>query len=240
MPFLDGLPCSVHGFVLPERVLAFRPNEMIVLRRPGDASFQYAGFGTFWDPPEARRAELRAAARAVGELLKARFGYRGAFSVDGVMTAQGFRPTELNPRIGAAMYAVFGREVSLDVLNGAMIEGEPLDWRPLELEAFLLERADTRRSGHSGVPLKTRPEALQEARLLVEGGVAREVGPEDPWNLSATAGPGPTGGYLRLVADPDRTPRGPSLAPTIIAGLRWADEAWGTGVGALEAAPDLR
>ena len=240
MPFLEGLPCSVHGIVLPDHVIALRPNEMIVLRRPGQATFQYAGFGTFWDPPEARRAELRAAARRVGELLRARFGYRGAFSLDGVMTAQGFRPTELNPRIGGAMYAVFGREASLDVLNGAMIEGEPLDWRSFELESYLIERADLNRGGHSGLALKVPPESQRETWLTVQGGVAHEVTVDDPWTLHASMGPGPSGGYLRLVAHPDRTPRGPSLAASIVTGLRWADEAWGAGVGEVEAAPDLR
>lgn len=240
MPFLEGLPCSVHGIVLPEHVLALRPNEMIVLRRPGLATFQYAGFGTFWDPPEARRAELRAAARRVGELLRARFGYRGAFSLDGVMTAQGFRPTELNPRIGGAMYAVFGRDASLDVLNGAMIEGEPLDWRPLELEQYLLERSDNHRGGHSGVVVKAPPGEPRKACLTLENGVVTEVSAEDPWTLALNNGPGPAGGYLWCGAHAERTPRGPSLAPAIVAALRWADERWGTGVGEVEAAPDLR
>ena len=34
MPFLEGLPCSMHGFVVGEEVAALVPCEMLVLRRP--------------------------------------------------------------------------------------------------------------------------------------------------------------------------------------------------------------
>ena len=34
MPFLEGVPCSIHGWVLPDGVQVFRPCEMLVLRRP--------------------------------------------------------------------------------------------------------------------------------------------------------------------------------------------------------------
>lgn len=47
MPFLDGIPCSVHGFVLPDGVAALRPVEMVVLRQPGSARFRYAGSSTW-------------------------------------------------------------------------------------------------------------------------------------------------------------------------------------------------
>jgi hypothetical protein len=35
MPFLEGIPCSIHGVVLPDGVATFRPVEMVSLRRPG-------------------------------------------------------------------------------------------------------------------------------------------------------------------------------------------------------------
>ena len=46
--------------------------------RPGRAAFSYAGSATFWDPPDADRAEMREIARKVGAHLRARVGYRGA------------------------------------------------------------------------------------------------------------------------------------------------------------------
>ena len=40
---------------------------------------------------------------AVAAVLRDRIGYRGALGVDGVMTADGFRPTELNPRCSVGL-----------------------------------------------------------------------------------------------------------------------------------------
>ena len=34
MPFLDGVPCSIHGFVLPDGTAALRPVEIAILRDP--------------------------------------------------------------------------------------------------------------------------------------------------------------------------------------------------------------
>lgn len=101
VPFLDGVPCSIHGFVLPDGTAVLRPVEIAVLRDRAARTFSYAGLGTGWDPPAADREEMRAVARRVGEHLRAAHGYRGAFGVDGVLTADGFRPTELNPRMSA-------------------------------------------------------------------------------------------------------------------------------------------
>ena len=54
MPFLEGIPCSIHGVVFPQGVATFRPVEMVTLRRPGSNRLRYAGAATFWDPPAAR------------------------------------------------------------------------------------------------------------------------------------------------------------------------------------------
>jgi hypothetical protein len=35
MPFLEGIPSSIHGIVFPGAVATFRPVEMVTLRRPG-------------------------------------------------------------------------------------------------------------------------------------------------------------------------------------------------------------
>lgn len=101
MPFLDGVPCSIHGFVLDDGTAALRPVEIAVLRDRGARSFVYGGLSSTWDPPDPDRAHLREVARRVGEHLRATHGYRGVFGVDGVLTADGFRPTELNPRMSA-------------------------------------------------------------------------------------------------------------------------------------------
>src|SRR5690606_4075064 len=96
MPFLDGIPCSIHGIVFDDAVSVLRPCEMVALRRPGRSDLYYAGMGSTWDPPAAARADMRALCRRVGEHLRRTVGYRGVFTVDGVLTRDGFRPTELN------------------------------------------------------------------------------------------------------------------------------------------------
>ena len=100
LPFLDGVPCSIHGFVLPDGTAVFRPVEIAILRGR-DRTFTYGGLSTFWDPPSADRDEMRAVARRVGAHLRATQGYLGAFGIDGVLTVDGFRPTELNSRMSA-------------------------------------------------------------------------------------------------------------------------------------------
>ena len=70
MPFLDGVPCSIHGFVLPDGTAVFRPVEIVTLRDAARRQFVYGGLGTYWDPPAADREEMREAARRVGDHLR--------------------------------------------------------------------------------------------------------------------------------------------------------------------------
>lgn len=102
-PFLEGLPCSIHGFVTGTGVAVFRPVELVVLRATTPPLFRYAGASTTWDPPPADREAMRDVARRVGEMLHRKVDFRGGFTVDGIHTADGFLPTELNPRLGAGL-----------------------------------------------------------------------------------------------------------------------------------------
>jgi hypothetical protein len=89
MPFLEGIPCSIHGVVFPDGVATFRPVELVTLRRPGWNRLRYAGAATFWDPPDDDREVMRDLAHRVGPGLRQRVGYRGAFTLDGVLAARG-------------------------------------------------------------------------------------------------------------------------------------------------------
>ena len=103
MPFLEGVPCSIHGIVLPDGTAVFRPVELAILRG-ADRRFVYGGQGTYWDPPGADREQMRDLVRRIGELLRERVGYRGGLGIDGVLTNEGFRPTELNPRFSGGAW----------------------------------------------------------------------------------------------------------------------------------------
>ncbi|MEZ4315875.1 MAG: hypothetical protein R3F61_00150 [Myxococcota bacterium] len=239
MPFLDGLPCSIHGIVFPECTVGFRPVEMLVLRRPGHNRVQYAGAASFWNAPEADALAMRAMVERVGEHLRDRVGFRGAFTVDGVLTADGFLPTELNPRLGAALPRLFHAiDTRIDVFNRFVVEGAPLDWRPRELQAEVLRTTETTRSGH-GMVMSDRRVADDEEWVRFTG-AGCEICPEADADGRIRVGPGPTGSIVFLSPRPEKTPIGPSLAPRIAAMAACADSLWDLGIGVLHPAPELR
>jgi hypothetical protein len=248
MPFLEGLPCSIHGVVLPDGVAVFRPAEMLVLRGP--RGFVYARASTLWAPPPREREAMRVAARRVGEYLAHTVGYRGAYTVDGVMTSGGFRPTELNPRVGAAMSMLnppseLGPQVPFTLLHYALIEGLRPPVSAAELEAAVLEQAERHPWGSFGFTVPRTEGARTETETVplrwVGGGWAR--GDDADAHATAVAGPGPTGDFInvRLAVDgPDRMGLvGRSLAPAVAAFAAWSDEHFGTSLGPLSPAPDV-
>ena len=140
MPFLEGRPCSIHGWVLGDDVIVSRPCETVMWREPMASRLWYGGAAaTTWRPDEAAATQMRQIARKVGEHLREVVDYRGVFTVDGVLTEDGFRPSELNPRFGAAI-ATLGRDSGLPLylLNCLSIDVPALDWRASELEEAIV------------------------------------------------------------------------------------------------------
>jgi hypothetical protein len=235
MPFLEGIATSVHGLVLPDGVVSLRPVEMVTLRR--DHDLFYCGCATFWDPSPAVREEMRTAARRLGEQLRVEVGFRGAFTLDGVATAEGFRPTELNPRFGVGL-AVITRGLAampLSLVLDLVVSGTALPVRADELEREILDLADAQRAGgtwRAGVspesPVEDRP-----ARYV--DGVWQWAAEGDGADGHVTAGDG----FSRINFDPARTPTGPSVGDRAAAFWRFADAELGTAVGALTAAIDV-
>lgn len=237
MPFLDGIPCSVHGFVTGRGVAVFRPVELVILRRADRRGFVYGGVATFWDPPGGYREEMRVVARRVAPILVERVGYRGPFGVDGVATADGFRPTELNPRmtVGLGVQAV-GADLALGSVARATVEGD-LDPDPEQLEEMVVRCADEVRVGGMGVPLDQESEPAEVA-LRFAGDRVEVV--DDEAEATMEVGPAGAGGsFLRMRLDPERVAAGPSVAPKAVAACRLAAELWGVELPDLEPAPDL-
>jgi hypothetical protein len=138
MPFLDGVPCSIHALVLPDGTAVFRPVEISILRDETARTFQYGGLSTYWDAPAPDREAMREAARGVGEHLRETYGYRGAFGIDGVLTADGFRPTELNTRASAGFTQVTQLDRKLfALLQDVLVLGEDPGVRVADVEALL-------------------------------------------------------------------------------------------------------
>lgn len=220
MPFLEGIPCSIHGIVLPDGVAVLRPVEMVTLRRGRE--FVYAGCATFWDPPADIREQMRSIARATGRQLAAEVDFRGAFTVDGVVTTDGFWPTELNPRFGAGINAIARASgMPILLLNDLVAGGHDLGRSAAAFEAELVDRADARRGGGTwmaGLALGAEP----GTRELDVGTVT--VGRD----------------FVRCAWNAATTPVGPSTGARACAFWAEADRTLGTRTGPLTPAPDVR
>jgi hypothetical protein len=239
MPFLDGVPCSIHGFVTRDGVAALRPMEMLIFRRPDAQEFLYAGWATFWDPPGRDREQMRDAVRRVGHLLAERVGYLGAFGVDGVLTSDGFLPTELNPRLSAGHgSAARAADIPLGAMARAFVEGD-LELEAADLEETLLAGADRRRMGGMRVPIIGEADPATTL-LAFEGGVATAVDDEDRSDARMSLGNAPLGGVVVMDVVAERIPHGESFAPRAQAAIDLARELWELDIPQVEPAMDVR
>jgi len=242
MPFLEGVPCSIHGIVFPDHVAVFRPVEMIVLRRPSSGEFVYGGISTFWDPPDADRQQMRAVSRRVGEALRERVGFRGAFTIDGVLSEEGFLPTELNPRIGAGFIPLSMALPSLpmNLLALAVAHGEALDYRGEWLEQALVEASDRSRFGRGSLPLRLEVAETRDRRIVIDDDSIRLAGTDETGNGRFTLGPGPMGSFFMFWPDTDAFASATRFAPWTVRAFELADRELGTGIGPVVAAREVR
>ena len=92
---------------------------------------------------------MRTAARRVGEALAGEHRYRGAFGIDGILTADGFRPHELNPRFSGGINTLNKgtADVPLNLLDQTVRSGANLDVDLEAVETVLLDAADANRAG---------------------------------------------------------------------------------------------
>lgn len=238
MPFLEGVPCSIHGIVLPDGTAVLRPMELAILRGPG-RRFVFGGQGTTWDPPSSDREEMRDLVRRTGELLRRRVGYRGGFGIDGVLTEEGFRPTELNPRFSGGL-ATMGQLVEgglLQLLQLNLASGRDPGVGADDLEQWALAVLDERRCA---VAKAFAP------RRLVEGPVripvawdGRALSRDGAAELAVLAGPMGAGVFAKVEADGVLRP-GDRIGPLNAALVRFLDSELDVGFGPVEAAPSVR
>jgi hypothetical protein len=238
MPFLDGVPCSIHGMVLPDGTAVFRPVEIAIMRDVPGRQFVYGGLSTFWDPPVADREEMREAARRVGAHLQATYGYRGAFGIDGVLTPEGFRPTELNTRVSAGLTTAAKAAFDLlGLVQTHLLLGLDTGLTVGDLES-LVPLMDAQRVGKpvAVVPGVTvgRP---QEVRVRYDGQRLRTVD-QDRGNVLSVADT-PTGLFAKIEPCTALAP-GDRLAPLNAALFGLLNEEYDAGLPQVEAAPDLR
>ena len=243
MPFLEGIPCSIHGWVFPSQTIALRPCEMLVFRIPGSDTLSYAGASTLWEPPASIYEQMRRHALNVGEHLRATVGYRGSFTMDGIVTKDGFVPTELNPRFGGALARMAQSlpELPLYLLHLATAEGLELDYRPGALEEFIIStaRANPVCRAMQMLPGRFDLEPQELPILRTKDGGWRPCEHGETVQATLRLGPATNGSILFATVKSGVLPLGASSAPPLCAALALADRLWELGLGDLTPAPDL-
>lgn len=124
MPLLPGVPVRLHGMAFAEGVSAFPPMEIIALPRLDRSTFLCCGVVPFL----AGAGELEELTHSIGVGLRKLLDYRGAYAVDGIMTEEGFLPTDLNTRLTSALEAAPSAiRVQIQAANVLAREGEKVD-----------------------------------------------------------------------------------------------------------------
>ena len=219
-----------------------RPVELVNLRRPAGDRMQYAGCATFWDPADGDRAEMRAAARRLGEHLRTAVAYRGFFTLDGIMGPDGFVATECNPRPGAGLGYITTAlpDFPLDLVQYLAVAGDAEWLRADELEEHVLDAGDRVRSGGGWTPITTRFDRTRTERLVHDGAGFRAATDDEAHDATLSLGPGATGGFIRVEFVSARTPVGPSVGPRVAEAFAYADAAHGTEIGDVAPAEPAR
>ena len=253
MPFVDGLPCSIHGLVAADGgVAALRPCEMMMLRDPVGHRFVYARASTWWDPAPADRSAMVDAARRVGRELADRVAYRGFFTLDGVLGVDGFVATEVNTRLGAALPArpvtAAGRALGLHLLNVSIVAGAFDDLAADRFERWYVPILDGAREASAIVMVGRVPDRPRRGHLVPGPDGTPDVvevepegdDPAPPGSLARLQwGPGPGGAVLRI-DDVVGLEVGRPTAPTMIRWLEAADAHWSLRLPPLQAAVPVR
>jgi hypothetical protein len=181
---------------------------------------------------------MRAAARRVGDHLAEAHGYRGAFGIDGVLTADGFRPTELNTRMsgGAAVVCDIDRRF-FTLLQAELVSGHDVDLAPSDVET-LVPLMDAGRVGRvaaigQGVTLG----GTFSYPVSYDGRRMERAEFETGNTLSAADTPN---GFFAKVDPCVAIRRGQRLAEINLALAELMDREHGAGFGTLEAGADVR
>lgn len=235
MPFLDGLPCSIHGWVTRSGVALFLPVEILVLHRTDRSGFVYAGVSSVWKADDMVTAEMRSVAKRVGEYLSESDGYLGPFGIDGVLTADGFLPTELNPRMsvgaGSQLSSV---DLPLGLLMRCEIEGL-VDIDHIWLEETALSQREPRI--HMGRMIE---EVVRGSAFVHRGDDGRLVATQEEEGSigEITIGPSTTGSYLKATFDIEQIGVGGLVGPLAAETLALASREWDLGLPDMAAATE--
>jgi hypothetical protein len=237
--FVEGIPCSIGAVITADGVATVRPVENVVLRRGRE--LRYSGLSSLFDPPPSVREAMEAAARRVGEELRRRVGYRGAFSIDGIVGADGWVATEVNARLSGG-FSTLPVPLRTDLphialVQIALVEGladEVLTATAIE-EAYGAAAESTRTLRLARVLPEVPAGGPAEAAVVVEGHTARRAADGEAAHGALLVGDAASGGVVlaRLTTAEAPLPVGPAAAPLATSLLDLADDLWGTGTRGL-------
>lgn len=241
-PFLEGVPTSIHGVVFPQSVAVFRPVELITLRYREQSKFLWGGCSTSYDPSDQDRVDMREVARRAGKALREKVNFRGPFSIDGVITENGFMPTELNPRMSGGFGPLTKGlpDLPFAPLCWAAMEDENLDYKPDMLEQMIVQHADSERLLKGHVLTSRSFDETTEIELVRHGKEFWELRDDKVADATLTCGPSPAGGIIFLELNEETHTPGTLVAPEMVRALRFCDRALGTNFGSLDCAKAAR
>lgn len=228
MPLLEGIPVRLHGMNLTSRVIAFPPMELVTLPRVEHGTFLCAGAVPILGPV----ADLVLQTERLGAGLREHLGYRGGFSVDGILTDNGFLPTDFNARLTSAMEAAPSQlRVQLHMINLLARDGVEPDSAVVEQLAektFTTDGTCTLfgATTHAGTTVPQEVAVCWNGDRLVLASTAISDGA-----LALTAYP--RGWLLTAKLVTDQLPSGCRVGPLAPEVFRISDEVFGTEFGKL-------
>jgi hypothetical protein len=157
------------------------------------------------------------------------------------MSADGFRPTELNARHGAGLFAMErATGLPLPLIALAAAEGALPDVPPAEIEAAVLPLVDARRGATARVEVDTDVREPRSLDAVDDGRAARPTAEGEARTARVEVVPGSPRTMARVDFEVPNVPAGPPLAPRVARLLALADEHLGAGVGPLAPARAVR
>lgn len=215
MPYLEGVSCSMHGWVFPNgEIVSLRPCEMLVSHSERETYFDYHGAASYWRPNETIHQEMRQAVESTAALLHSDYQYRGAFTVDGVATAEGFYPTELNPRFGGALGRMSAAlpQLPLLTMHYASVEGHDVGLSPMELRELVIKAAEAKPIVRGMIELEITCQEPLSFFYQREGDLWRECEESEAHIAQAKWGKAIRGSLIFLYLQPESlTPYQPTI-----------------------------
>ncbi|MGW2426325.1 hypothetical protein ACWC0C_45305 [Streptomyces sp. NPDC001709] len=229
-PFVEGISCSTHGMVFDHDVAVFRPIEQVVLRQ--GQFFPLMGGSSFWTPPAEVTERIRAFTAQVGHRLRSEADYRGGFHIDGIISARGFMPIEVNARMGPYINGIaVGAGIPLELINNMVMEGEPVDIDMRDFERRVIGALDSAPVVRVAMSLEgtkgAAPGTAAALSLRAEDSRYVACAAGDEWDVKASCATTPVGASI-VLEFPDRPDhRGVLLAPRAARAIKAATRIWG-------------